>query len=107
MADNNKKPLPNEEEEEYEEIETFTLTDEDGNESEFELLDTAELDGVTYYAMQELDENGEPVGDEYVILRVETDENGEEYLSSIDDDEEFDRVADYFDDQFSDIDYDN
>ena len=107
MADNNKKPLPNEEEEEYEEIDTFTLTDEDGNESEFELLDTAELDGVTYYAMQELDENGEPVGDEYVILRVETDENGEEYLSSIDDDEEFDRVADYFDDQFSDIDYDN
>ena len=62
---------------------------------------------MTYYAMQELDENGEPVGDEYVILRVEKDENGEEYLSSIDDDEEFDRVADYFDDQFSDIDYDN
>ena len=40
-----------------------------------------------------------------MILRLEM-EDGEEMLVSIDDDEEFDRVADFFDDQFADIDYD-
>ena len=38
---------------------------------------------------------------------VETDESGEATLVTIDDDEEFDDVADYFDDLFSEeIDYD-
>ena len=44
---------------------------------------------------------------EYVILRVEKDENGEDSLVTVDDDEEFDDVADLFDDMFSEeIDYD-
>ena len=44
---------------------------------------------------------------EYVILREEKDENGEYSLVSVDDDEEFDDVADKFDDMFSEeIDYD-
>jgi len=60
---------------------------------------------VTYYALTELDENNNQISEEYVILRLEM-EDGEEVLVSIDDDEEFDRVADFFDDQFSDIDYD-
>ena len=50
-----------------------------------------------------------PVGEdeEYVILRSEIDENGEESLVTIDDDDEFDRVADIFDDElFSEVDYD-
>ena len=34
------------------------------------------------------------------------DENGDESLFSIDDDEEFDRVADFFDDMFSTVDFD-
>jgi uncharacterized protein YrzB (UPF0473 family) len=33
------------------EREFYTLTDEDGNEIEFELIGAAELKGVTYYAM--------------------------------------------------------
>jgi uncharacterized protein YrzB (UPF0473 family) len=42
-----------------------------------------------------------------VILRVEKDENGEDTLVTIDDDEEFDDVADQFDAMFSEeIDYD-
>ncbi len=40
------------------------------------------------------------------MLRGEKDENGEEILVSIEDDEEFDRIADIFDDEFADIDYD-
>ena len=52
------------------------------------------------------DEEGNDKSDEYVVLRAEADENGEEMLVTIDDDEEFDRIADIFDDMFSDILYD-
>ena len=91
---------------EMEEIEYYTLTDEEGNESQFELIGEAEIDGNTYYALTELDEEGNQISDEYVVLRVES-EGDEDILVSIEDDEEFDKVADFFDDQFSDIDYDN
>lgn len=84
--------------------EIFTLTDEEGNENQFELLGSHELDGITYLALVPLDDNEE--GD-YVILKVEIDENGEEILVTIDDDDEFDKVADIFDDElFNEIDYD-
>ncbi len=83
--------------EEIFEPEVFTLTDEEGNESEFELIASHEADGVTYLALMptEDNENGE-----YVILRLEPDpENeGDEILVTIDDDEEFDKIADIFDD---------
>ena len=102
MADD-KNMIP---ETEMEEIEYYTLTDEEGNESQFELIGEAEIDGVTYYALTELDEEGNQISDEYVVLRVES-EGDEDILVSIEDDEEFDKVADFFDDQFSDIDYDN
>lgn len=101
MADE-KNMIP---EEEMEEVEVYTLTDEEGNESQFELIGEAEIDGVTYYALTELDDEGNQVSDEYVVLRVEK-EGDEDILVSIEDDEEFDKVADFFDDQFSDIDYD-
>ena len=103
MADE-KKPL--EEDLEMDEIEVYTLTDEDGNESQFELIGECEKDGKTYYALTELDAEGNQVSEEYVILRLEKEENGEDILTSIEDDEEFDAIADYFDDQFADIDYD-
>lgn len=103
MADE-KKPM--DEELEMDEIEVYTLTDEDGNESQFELIGECEKDGKTYYALTELDAEGNQVSEEYVILRLEKEENGEDILTSIEDDEEFDAIADYFDDQFSDIDYD-
>ena len=54
MADE-KNMIP---EEEMEEVEVYTLTDEEGNESQFELIGEAEIDGVTYYALTELDEEG-------------------------------------------------
>lgn len=89
------------------EVEIYTLQDEDGNEHEFELIGTCERDGTKYYAMipagEESDEN-EEVG--YVILKGVI-EDGEENLITIEDDEEFDSIADYFDDLFaSEIDYD-
>lgn len=74
----------------------FTLTDEEGNESEFELLGELSLDDNTYLALIPLDGDE----DEYVILKVEVDENGDELLVTIDDDDEFERVADAFEDTF-------
>lgn len=87
--------------------EFYTLTDEDGNEMKFELIGKAELKGTNYYAFvpAEEDENEDGVL-EYTILKSVM-EDGEEMLVSIDDDEEFDDAADYFDDLFSqEIDYD-
>ncbi len=84
------------------EREFFTLTDEDGNEIEFELIGTVEVEGVTYHAMIPADQEGEEQGFyEYVILKTEIDEDGEEMLVTIDDDAEFDKIADIFDDMFS------
>ncbi len=76
------------------EAEVFTLTDESGKESQFELIGTTEVDGCTYMAMTPVEENS----DEYVILKVVTDENGEDMLETIDDDDEFEKIADIFDD---------
>ena len=82
--------------------EIYTLTDEDGNDAEFELLAELEDNGITYLAMAPLDATAEE--DEYVVLKVEVDENGEETVVSVDDDDEFERIADMFDDLFANMD---
>lgn len=82
--------------------EIYTLTDEDGNDAEFELLAELEDNGTTYLAMAPLDATADE--DEYVVLKVEVDENGEETVVSVDDDDEFERIADMFDDLFANMD---
>ncbi|MBE6618113.1 MAG: DUF1292 domain-containing protein [Ruminococcaceae bacterium] len=86
--------------------EIYTLTDDDGNELHFALLGTLEHEGAVYKALVPVNEKGEEESDEYVILKYGVDENGEEILETIEDDDEFDRIADIFDDEFSDIFYD-
>jgi len=86
--------------------EIYTLTDEDDNELNFALLGTLEHEGAVYKALIPVDENGEEESDEYVILKCDVDENGDDILVSIEDDDEFDTIADIFDDEFSDILYD-
>ncbi len=100
MADNKKKF-----EEMAEELpETYTLTDEEGNEFEVELLASFEFEGKQYKAITPVDDapakKGEDQMIEYDILEVNVDEDGEEILISIEDDEQFDKVADFFDDAF-------
>lgn len=86
--------------------EYYTLTDEDGNELKFELIGKAELKGTQYFAFIPADEEQDGEYCEYTILKSVI-EDGEEMLVSIDDDDEFDDAADYFDDLFSEeIDYD-
>ncbi len=75
----------------------ITLTDEDGNEFELEYIDALELDGQTYMAffpaVEEDEADEEDLG--LVILKsIMVD--GEEQLSTLDSDEELERVYDLF-----------
>ena len=99
----NKNEIMNEE---FTADEYYTLTDEDGNELQFELIAKAEFKGTQYFAFVPADGDQNDEFCEYTILKSVI-EDGEEMLVSIDDDDEFDNVADYFDDLFSqEIDYD-
>ncbi len=61
----------------------ITLTDDEGNEVEFEILDVLEHEGEEYIVLIENDEEA----DEVVILKIHPiDDDNEEYLS-IDDEE--------------------
>ena len=93
--------------EEMFENEYFTLTDEEGNEIEFEVIGQCEKNGEQYFAMIPVeDENEEKDVCEYIILKLAKD-GDEEILVTVDDDDELDDIADYFDDLFSsEIDYD-
>ncbi len=86
----------------------ITLTDENGKELEFEVIGEAELDGVTYYAMVPAGEAEDNEGIiEYVLLKKEQDEDGEDLFITLDDEDEFEKVANYFDELFdSEVDYD-
>lgn len=77
------------------EFETVTLTDEEGVERDFDILAVMELEGNEYYALVPTDSEE----DEYIILKAEFTEGDEEVLITIDDDAEFDRVAEAFDNE--------
>ena len=103
--------LDNDNDMEEVEIEIYTLTDEDGKESDFELIGRHDVDGQSYVAMVPIGEDGEEIDEDeeggFVILKVVEEENGEEGFVEIEDDEEFDRIADIFEDElFEDMDYD-
>ncbi|HHT63544.1 MAG: DUF1292 domain-containing protein [Bacillota bacterium] len=74
------------------------LMDEDGAEHEFEVLDILEVDGAEYAILFPMDEgDNEDEVDEAIILKIGIDENGEEILYEIEDDEEWEKVADAYD----------
>lgn len=86
----------------------ITLTDEEGRDIEFELAAECERNGERYFALIPVeDENDESEFLEYTVLKLAMD-GDEEVLVTVDDDDELDDVADYFDDLFSqEMDYDN
>lgn len=70
----------------------LTLTDDEGNEIEFELLDVIEYDNDEYIVLIENNEDA----DEVVILKINSlDEETEEYVS-IDDEETLQTVFEMF-----------
>ena len=73
----------------------LTIEDEEGNEFELEILNEFELDGQDYLAAlpADMDEDDPDFG---IILLKIMEENGEELFGSIDDDDELDKVYDYY-----------
>ena len=88
----------------------ITVTDEEGNDFELELVDTLEHKGITYYAMFPAVEEDEATGqpkdvdaddEEYGLIIMKTIvENGEELLSTLDSDEELEAVYELFMERF-------
>lgn len=75
----------------------ITVTDEDGNDIELELLDVLEHKGQTYMAFfpAVLEEDEDSDEDGLVILKS-IRENGEELLSTLDSEEELTEVYELF-----------
>ena len=99
MTDFEKNP----ELEEELEVNVITLTDDEtGEEQDFEIWARATIDEKLYYALVPVEDDG----NEYVILKA-TEEGDEVIFETIDDDEEFEKAEDYFNDLlFSEVDYD-
>ena len=82
-------------EHEAEEFDTIILTDDEGHDHEFLHLDTLEVDGSTYFVLMPINEESEDEeADEAIILKLGHDAEGNEMLLDIENDEEWEKVAD-------------
>ena len=68
------------------------LVDEDGNELSFEHLMTLEHEGKTYICLVPVEPMEDVEEDELVIMRIESDDEGNDYYATIESDEELDAV---------------
>lgn len=95
---------------EYEyETDLITLVDDEGQEHEFEVLDTLETDEGVFMALVPTRQNPEEVSEEaetYYIFEV-IEEDGEEQLQEVEDDELLDRLADTFEARFNEAYYED
>ncbi len=75
----------------------ITITDDEGNDIELEYVDALEHNGQTYMAFFPAVEDESDDAEDYglVILKSIT-ENGEEFLSTLDSEEELNTVYDLF-----------
>ncbi len=83
--------------EEIYEPDIISVSDEDGNEILFELLERYETDDDVYVAITEYRDDADEIVEadfEVIILKVVEDENGDEYLEEIQDEMEYEQVSD-------------
>ena len=106
MQDKDMDLLPNEGEEDYS-ADIITLTDENGENYQFEIIDSIEYNEVRYMAVVEMFDDAdkalktEPV---LIIFRVgEPDEDGFDTFDVVDDDEEYFEVAGIFEQRLSEV----
>lgn len=84
---------------EEEEMNILTLTDENGNETQFEYLDVVEYEGNEYLVLMPADEESS----EIVILMIEpVDEENENYVG-VEDEETLVAVYEIFKDRYKDV----
>ena len=75
-----------------------TLDLDDGTSVECAILTILEIDDQDYIVLVPVDENDEPIEEgEVFIYRYYEDEDGNPTLDNIDNDDEFDRVSECFD----------
>ena len=79
--------------------EFLTLTGEDGEETEFEIVDKIVVNGTEYLALVPAVESDE---DGLYIYKVIV-EDGDEYIEPIEDDKEFEEISETFEDRLSEI----
>ena len=80
-----------------EEVSILTLTDENGQDTDFEYLDCIEYKGKEYLVLMPVDE------DEIVILEIEpVDEENENYMA-VEDEATLNAVYEIFKDRFKDV----
>ncbi|HOJ09253.1 MAG TPA: DUF1292 domain-containing protein [Clostridiales bacterium] len=75
------------------------LVDENGEEEEFEFVDTVEMDGNEYVILSPVseDENdNDDFDEEVVILKVDKKEDGEESFVTVENEDELDAVFEEF-----------
>ena len=74
------------------------LVDENGDEVEFEHIDTIEMNGNEYVVLAPLEEEEaeEQDEEEVIILKIEHNEDGEDSFVTIEDDDELDEVFNEF-----------
>ncbi|MCD6104182.1 MAG: DUF1292 domain-containing protein [Thermosipho sp. (in: Bacteria)] len=92
-----------EHEHEHEHMEAFTLYDEEGNEHNFVLLGELEREQNEYWVCEEIFVEGEDIkdfGDLYIFKKT-TDEEGNIYLDSIEDENEFNEAVKLWEDMGS------
>jgi len=78
---------------EIQENQIITLSDESGAEHEFEVLELLEVEAKNYAVLREVGAE-----EEALILRLEKDAEGNDtILATIEDDEEFEKVAEAYD----------
>ncbi len=73
-----------------EQDEVITLVDEEGTEHDFTVIDIISVDQSEYAILLPVEEES----DEAIILKFSQDEDGNELLIDIEDDEEWEKVAD-------------
>jgi len=78
--------------------EVVTLVDEEGKEHDFTVIDIIEVDGSEYAIMLPVDEEN----NEAIILKFAKDEEGNELLVDIEDDEEWEKVSDAWEEMIAD-----
>ncbi len=102
MAEEKKNNVPEEEDfgPDY-----VTLTNDDGYEETFELVDTMDVQDQTYVALLTASDDPEKYleSDASLIILKVTEENGEEFLDEIEDDDEYEMVSDLFTARLADL----
>ncbi len=86
----------------------ITLVEEDGKERDYAIDEIIEIDEAKYAVLipvECFDEDEEDDCEEAIIMKYEVDEKGDEYLSDIEDDEEYERVIEALE-EFDEDDYD-